>query len=84
MGGSAWRCGTKGRAFPASRSGIFEKFQQLDRDDGRRRGGTGLGLTISKAIVEQHGGSIGVESEPGGGSTFWFDLPVCPPGQDVH
>lgn len=63
---------------------IFEKFQQLDGDDGRRRGGTGLGLTISKAIVEQHGGSIGVESEPGGGSTFWFDLPVCPPHQDVQ
>jgi signal transduction histidine kinase len=63
---------------------IFEKFQQLDRDSGRGRGGTGLGLTISKAIVEQHGGSIGVESELGRGSTFWFDLPVCPPGPDVH
>lgn len=63
---------------------IFEKFQQLERDDGRRRGGTGLGLTISKAIVEQHGGSIGVESEPGRGSTFWFDLPVCPSGAEAH
>ena len=63
---------------------IFEKFQQIEQDDGRRRGGTGLGLTISKAIVEQHGGSIGVESEPGRGSTFWFDLPVCPPGAELH
>jgi signal transduction histidine kinase len=55
---------------------LFRRFQQLDGSDGRQRGGTGLGLAISKAIVEQHGGRIGVESEPGRKTTFWFELPA--------
>lgn len=53
---------------------IFTPFVQLE--GGRRKGGTGLGLSIAKAIVEAHQGRIGVESEPGRGSTFWFELPV--------
>jgi signal transduction histidine kinase len=54
---------------------LFQKFQQLDaRNDVYK--GSGLGLSISKSIVEQHGGIIGVESTPGKGSTFWFDLPA--------
>ncbi|MCI0570650.1 MAG: HAMP domain-containing histidine kinase [Myxococcaceae bacterium] len=55
---------------------LFRRFQQLDATDGRRKPGTGLGLAISKAIVEQHGGAIGVDSAPGRGSTFWVELPA--------
>ncbi|MBC8000173.1 MAG: PAS domain S-box protein [Leptolyngbya sp.] len=54
---------------------LFTKFQQLMPEDGIPRQGSGLGLTIAKAIIEQHSGSIGLDSKVGSGSTFWFELP---------
>ena len=58
------------------RDKIFEKFSQADSTNSRQKGGTGLGLNISKAIVETLGGRIGFESEVGKGATFYFDLPM--------
>lgn len=54
---------------------IFDRFQQVSRGDGKEKEGTGLGLAISKAIIEAHGGTIGVETEDGKGSSFWIRLP---------
>jgi signal transduction histidine kinase len=55
---------------------IFERFRQLPASEGANKGGTGLGLAICKAIVEQHGGKIGVDTEESKGSTFWFLVPM--------
>lgn len=59
---------------PADQAKLFQKFQQTEA--GRSAGGTGLGLAISKLIVESHGGKIGVESQLGKGSRFYFAIPV--------
>lgn len=74
------------------RARIFQKFSQADSSDSRRRGGTGLGLAISKEFVERMQGTIGFESRPGQGATFFARFPIClseshPPStieRDVH
>jgi signal transduction histidine kinase len=71
------RVSDQGRGIPeAFRKEIFEPFKQVDGKDATSKKGTGLGLTISRSIVEQHGGKIGVDSVEGQGSTFWFKIPL--------
>ena len=57
-------------------SRIFQKFAQSDSSDSRKRGGSGLGLAIARQIVEHCGGSIGYHAAEGGGSVFYFTLPL--------
>ena len=67
-----------GQGIPSDKlNSIFERFQQVDSSDSRKKGGTGLGLTICRKIVEQHGGQIWAESQKGMGSRFYFTVPLC-------
>lgn len=68
----------EGRGIPSEKvDRIFDRFAQVEKSDAIDRGGYGLGLAICKEIVQKHGGEIGVVSEVGKGSTFWFSLPLA-------
>jgi signal transduction histidine kinase len=78
---SGWlelRVSDQGRGIPADAlEKVFDRFEQVSIDDSKLKGGSGLGLAICKAIIEAHDGTIGVESEPGKGATFWFKIPCA-------
>jgi signal transduction histidine kinase len=70
-----FRVCNRGPGIPADkRAEVFQKFRHFDVDDDRGRSGTGVGLFIVKQIIEQHGGAVWVESEPGGTTCFIFTL----------
>lgn len=67
----------RGPGVPAGyESTLFHRFLHVDVTSDRKRSGVGLGLWVVKAIVEAHGGQVGVDPRPGGGSIFWFTIPM--------
>lgn len=62
---------------PEQHEAIFQEFRQVDESAARRRVGTGLGLPITRHLIERHGGTVRVESDPGSGSRFIITLPVA-------
>ena len=75
----------QGRGIPTDKlQTIFERFQQVDASDCRKKAGTGLGLAICRNIVEQHNGRIWAESKLGQGSTFNVTLPLYRNSEDGH
>jgi PAS domain S-box-containing protein len=61
---------------PEHRHDLFRRFVYPDSDSNKTQYGVGLGLSVVKAVIEAHGGQVGVEDQAGGGSAFWFTLPV--------
>jgi signal transduction histidine kinase len=85
-GDEAW-VGVRDEGFgltPAQQQEIWERYRRVESvvvadTTGRAGGNLGLGLYISRTIIAQHGGQVGVESAPGAGALFWFTLPLVPP-----
>lgn len=68
----------EGPGVPAEhRDDLFHRFSHFSAQDEKGKYGVGLGLWVVKAIVEEHGGEVGVEDRPGGGARFWFTLPIA-------
>ncbi len=65
-------------------AGLFQRFSQVDSSVSRTHGGSGLGLAICKGLIEAMGGTVGVESVPGAGSTFWLELSLERAGEPVQ
>jgi signal transduction histidine kinase len=73
----------QGAGIPADKIDIiFERFQQADASDTRLQGGTGLGLALARGIVNQHGGRIWAQNNPGKGSTFFFTVEQFMPSEE--
>ncbi len=75
-------CDTGAGIAPAEQEKIFDEFRQVGNPNWRRSEGSGLGLAIGRRFVELHGGQMGVQSEPGSGTTIWFTLPLHTPVQE--
>ncbi|MEA2569700.1 MAG: hypothetical protein QOI24_1701 [Acidobacteriota bacterium] len=76
--GVVFRVKDRGRGIPADKlETVFDRFQQVDASDSREKGGSGLGLTICRSIVREHGGEMHVDSVFGEGSEFSFSIPAA-------
>ncbi|MBU6451006.1 MAG: PAS domain S-box protein [Cyanobacteria bacterium REEB67] len=79
-GGVLFSVADEGRGIPADKqAAVFQRWKQVEKDDETKKGGSGLGLSICKALIDAHGGTIEVTSEPGHGCVFRFFLPAEPP-----
>jgi signal transduction histidine kinase len=68
----------RGPGIPAKqKSSLFQRFTYQDSVQDQIKVGAGLGLSVVKAVVEAHGGNTGVDTPPGGGTIFWFTIPIA-------